>query len=65
MCRQPIAHGESTDLLVLDSEGLYKPTNANTSYDKEIFTLFKMIPLFLFLYILFAYLFLFLIHIKI
>ena len=39
MCRQPIAHGESTDLLVLDSEGLYKPTNANTSYDKEIFTL--------------------------
>ena len=39
MCRQPIAHGESTDLLVLDCEGFYKPNNANTSYDKKIFTL--------------------------
>jgi hypothetical protein len=39
MWGQPIAHGENTDLLVLDTEGLYKPSNNNTSYDKQTFTL--------------------------
>ena len=39
MWGQPIAHGENTDLLVLDTEGLYKPWNNNTPYDKQIFTL--------------------------
>ena len=31
MWGQPIAHGENSDLLVLDTEGLYKPSNNNTS----------------------------------
>ena len=39
MWGQPIAHGENTDLLVLDTEGLYKSSNEKTSYDKQIFTL--------------------------
>ena len=39
MWGQPIAHGECTDLLVLDTEGLFKSSNANTSYDKQSFTL--------------------------
>ena len=39
MWGQPIAHGENSDLLVLDTEGLYKPSNNNTSYDKQTFTL--------------------------
>ena len=35
----PIAQGENRDLLVLDTESLYKSSNANTSYDKQIVTL--------------------------
>ena len=39
MCGLPIAHGENTDLIVLDTEGLYKDSNSKTSYDKQTFTL--------------------------
>ena len=39
MWGQPIAHGENIDLLVLDTEGLYKSSNEKTSYDKQVFTL--------------------------
>jgi len=39
MLGQPIAQGENTDLLVLDTEGLYKPINSNTNFDKQIFIL--------------------------
>ena len=34
MWGQPIAHQDNSDLLVLDKESLYKPSNMNTSYDK-------------------------------
>jgi len=36
---QPIAQGENTDLLVLDTEGLFKPINSGTNYDKQTFIL--------------------------
>ena len=36
---QPIAQGENTDLLVLDTEGLFKPLNSKTNYDKQTFIL--------------------------
>ena len=39
MWGQPIAHQENTDLLVLDTESLYKQSNSNTSYDKQTFIL--------------------------
>ena len=39
MYGQPIAQGENTDLIVLDTEGLYKPVNSKTNYDKETFIL--------------------------
>ena len=39
MWGQPIAHQENADLLVLDTESLYKPSNMNTSYDKQTFIL--------------------------
>ena len=39
MYGQPIAQGENTDLLVLDTEGLYKPVNSKTNYDKQTFIL--------------------------
>ena len=39
MWGQPIAQGENTDLLVLDTEGLNKQINSKTNYDKEIFIL--------------------------
>ena len=39
MWGQPIAQGENTDLLVLDTEGLNKAINSKTNYDKEIFIL--------------------------
>ena len=39
MWGQPIAHQENSDLLVLDTESLYKPSNMNTSYDKQTFIL--------------------------
>ena len=39
MWGQPIAHGENTDLLVLDTEGLFKSSNEGTSFDKQSFTL--------------------------
>ena len=39
MWGQPIAQGENTDLLVLDTEGLYKPINSKTNFDKQIFIL--------------------------
>ena len=39
MYGQPIAQGENTDLLVLDTEGLYKPINSGTNYDKQSFIL--------------------------
>ena len=38
--RQPIVHQENVDLLVLDTESLYKHSNINTSYDKQTFILF-------------------------
>jgi len=37
--RQPIVHQENVDLLVLDTESLYKHSNINTSYDKQTFIL--------------------------
>ena len=40
---QPIAHQENTDLLVLDTENLYKQTNLNTSYDKQTFILSSLL----------------------
>jgi len=40
MWRQPIVHQENEDLLVLDTESLYKQSNINTSYDKQTFILF-------------------------
>ena len=43
MWGQPIAHGENTDLLVLDTEGLYKSSNEKTSYDKQTFTLCSLL----------------------
>ena len=43
MWGQPIVHGENTDLLVLDTEGLYKSSNQNTSYDKQTFTLCSLL----------------------
>ena len=39
MWGQPIVHQENTDLLVLDTESLYKQSNLNTSYDKQTFIL--------------------------
>ena len=39
MWGQPIAHQDNSDLLVLDTESLYKPSNMNTSYDKQTFIL--------------------------
>ena len=45
MWGQPIAHGENTDLLVLDTEGLYKASNQNTSYDKQTFTLYYLLSI--------------------
>ena len=39
MWRQPIVHQENEDLLVLDTESLYKQSNINTSYDKQTFIL--------------------------
>ena len=39
MYGQPIAQGENTDLLVLDTEGLYKSINSKTNYDKQTFIL--------------------------
>ena len=39
MYGQPIAQGENTDLLVLDTEGLFKPINLGTNYDKQTFIL--------------------------
>ena len=39
MYGQPIAQGENTDLLVLDTEGLFKPINSGTNYDKQTFIL--------------------------
>ena len=43
MWGQPIAHQENTDLLVLDTESLYKSTNANTSYDRNTFILSSLL----------------------
>ena len=43
MWGQPIAHQENTDLLVLDTESLYKPINANTSYDRNTFILSSLL----------------------
>ena len=43
MWGQPIAHQENTDLLVLDTESLYKPSNENTSYDKNTFILSSLL----------------------
>ena len=39
MCGLPITHGDNTDLIVLDTEGLYKESNSKTSYDKQNFSL--------------------------
>ena len=39
MWRQPIVHQENEDLLVLDTESLFKQSNINTSYDKQTFIL--------------------------
>ena len=39
MYGQPIAQGENTDLIVLDTEGLYKPINSKNNFDKQIFIL--------------------------
>ena len=43
MWGQPIAHQENTDLLVLDTESLYKSANANTSYDRNTFILSSLL----------------------
>ena len=43
MWGQPIAHQENTDLLVLDTESLYKSTNANTSYDRNTFIISSLL----------------------
>ena len=43
MWGQPIVHQDNTDLLVLDTESLYKPTNANTSYDRNTFILSSLL----------------------
>ena len=43
MWGQPIAHQENTDLLVLDTESLYKSTNANSSYDRNTFILSSLL----------------------
>jgi hypothetical protein len=40
---QPIAHQDNTDLLVLDTENLYKQKNMNTSYDKQTFILSSLL----------------------
>ena len=39
MWGQPIAHQENSDLLVLDTESLYKQSNLHTPYDKHTFIL--------------------------
>ena len=39
MWGQPIAQGENKDLLVLDTEGLYKPINSKKKFDNQIFIL--------------------------
>ena len=39
MYGQPIAQGQNTDLIVLDTEALYKNVNSKTNYDKETFIL--------------------------
>ena len=39
MWGQPNAQGQSTDLIVFDTEGLYKKKNSKTNYDKQIFIL--------------------------
>ena len=39
MWGQPNAQGQSTDLLVFDTEGLFKPSNGKTNYDKQTFIL--------------------------
>jgi len=39
MWGQPIAQGENKDLLVLDTEGLYKPINSKKNFDNQIFIL--------------------------
>lgn len=39
MYGQPIAQGENTDLIVLDTEGLYKPINSKNNFDKQNFIL--------------------------
>ena len=36
---QPIVQGDSTELLVIDTEGLYKQINSKTQYDKHTFIL--------------------------
>jgi len=36
---QPIAQGQNTDLIVLDTEALYKNVNSKTNYDKQTFIL--------------------------
>ena len=43
MWGQPIAHQENSDLLVLDTESLYKQLNANSSYDKQTFILSSLL----------------------
>ena len=43
MWGQPIAHQENADLLVLDTESLYKSKNANTSYDRNTFILSSLL----------------------
>ena len=43
MWGQPIAHQENTDLLVLNTENLYKQSNMNTSYDKQTFILSSLL----------------------
>ena len=43
MCGLPIAHGDNTDLIVLDTEGLYKESNSKTSYDKQTFILSSLL----------------------
>ena len=39
MWGQPNVQGQSTDLIVFDTEGLYKQVNSKTNYDKQIFIL--------------------------
>ena len=39
----PIAHGDNIDLIVLDTEGLYKESNSKTSYDKQTFVLSSLL----------------------